>query len=145
MVVVYDPSAGFIAGGGWIDSPEEAYKPDPSLTDNANFGFVSWYKKGANVLTGTTEFQFHAGDLNFHSSSYDWLVVTGSEYARFKGTGSINGEGEYKFQIWAGESEPNTFRIRIWTEDEFGVETDVYDNRFNQEIGAGSIVIHTRK
>ncbi len=145
MLIVDDPSAGFLAGGDWIDSPEEAYKPDPSLTDNANFGFVSWYKKGANVLTGTTEFQFHAGDLNFHSSSYDWLVVTGSEYARFKGTGSINGEGEYKFQIWAGESEPNTFRIRIWTEDEFGVETDVYDNRFNQEIGAGSIVIHTRK
>ena len=145
MLIVYDPSAGFLTGGGWIDSPEEAYKPDPSLTGNANFDFVSRYKKGANVLTGTTEFQFHAGDLNFHSSSYDWLVVTGSEYARFKGTGSINGEGEYKFQIWAGDSEPDTFRIRLWTEDEFRVETDVYDNGFNQEIRGGSIVIYTKK
>lgn len=145
MVVVYDPSAGFVAGGGWIDSPAGAYTADPPLTGKANFGFVSKYKKGATVPTGNTEFQFKAGSLNFHSTSYDWLLITGSDYAKFKGTGAINGEGEYKFQIWAGESEPDTFRIRIWTEDEFGVETDVYDNRFNQEIGAGSIVIHTRK
>ena len=47
--------------------------------------------------TGNTEFQFHAADLNFHSSSYEWLVVTGSDYAKFKGAGTINGEGDYKF------------------------------------------------
>ena len=33
----------------------------------------------------------------------------------------------------------------VYAEDEFGVETDVYDNGFNQEIGGGSIVIHTKK
>jgi hypothetical protein len=47
--------------------------------------------------------------------------------------------------LWAGDSEPDTFRIRIWTEDVFGFEIDVYDNGFDQEIGAGSIVIHTKK
>ena len=41
MVVVYDPSAGFVTGGGWIDSPAGAYTADPSLTGKANFGFVS--------------------------------------------------------------------------------------------------------
>ncbi len=146
FVVVYDPSAGFVTGGGWIDSPEGAYKPDESLSGKATFGFVSKYKKGADTPTGNTEFQFHAAGLNFHSDSYEWLVVTGSNYARFKGVGTINGEGAYKFMLWAGDGEPDTFRIRIWEEDEVtAVETDIYDNGFDQAIGGGSIVIHTGK
>ena len=51
----------------------------------------------------------------------------------------------YKFLIWAGDDDPDTFRIKIWTEDDFGSETVVYDNGSNQEIGSGSIVIHTKK
>jgi hypothetical protein len=83
--------------------------------------------------TGNTEFQFHAVGLNFHSSSYEWLVVTGGDYARYKGVGTINGEGMYKFMLWAGDKDPDTFRIRIWEEDGFGVETVIYDNGMNQE------------
>jgi PKD repeat protein len=146
FAVIYDPSAGFVTGGGWIDSPAGAYKPDPSLTGKANFGFVSKYKKGANTPTGNTEFQFHAADLNFHIDIYDWLVVTGSNYARFKGSGTINGMGDYKFMLWAGDGEPDTFRIKIWEEDEItAVVTDIYDNGMQQEIGGGSIVVHTKK
>lgn len=100
--VVYDPDGGFVTGGGWIDSPEGAYVADPSLTGRANFGFVSKYKKGAHVPTGTTEFQFHAGDLNFHSTSYDWSVVAGNK-AKFKGEGTINGVHGYTFQISADD------------------------------------------
>jgi hypothetical protein len=51
-VVVYDPSAGFVTGGGWIDSPAGAYRPDTSLTGKATFGFVSQYKKGRNSTSG---------------------------------------------------------------------------------------------
>lgn len=142
-VIVYDASAGFVTGGGWIESPAGAYKDDPSLTGKATFGFVSKYKKGASVPTGNTEFQFQAGDLNFHSSSYDWLVVTGTPTAKFKGKGTINGEGTYKFQIWAGDSVQDTFRIKIWYED--GGEIVAYDNGHDQAIGAGSIIIHTKK
>jgi len=142
--VVYDPSAGFVTGGGWFDSLEGAYVADEPLTGKATFGFVSKYKKGTSVPDGNTEFQFKAGNLNFHSSSYDWLVVTGSDYAMFKGTGTINGAGEYKFRIWAGDGSPDTFRIKIWTEAEFGVETIVYDNGADQPLGGGSIVIHTK-
>jgi hypothetical protein len=110
----------------------------PSITSGspkgkATFGFVSKYKKGANTPTGNTEFQFNAGDLNFHSSDYDWLVVTGSDFAKFKGTGTINGEGTYKFQIWAGDNDPG------------GDEVVVYDNGMNQPIGGGSIVVHKAK
>jgi hypothetical protein len=152
-VVIYDPEGGFVTGGGWIYSEAGAYKPDLLLAGKANFGFVSKYKKGATVPTGNTEFQFKAGNLNFHSSSYEWLVVTGSNYARFKGSGTINGgmapNGEYyRFMLWAKDDDPDygdTFRIRIWQEDNVGNETDVYDNGFDQTIEGGSIVVHTGK
>lgn len=142
--VVYDPDGGFVTGGGWIWSPTGAYAVNPTLEGKANFGFVSKYKKGVSVPTGNTEFVFQAAGLNFHSTSYDWLVVTGSNYARFKGTGTINGSGEYRFMLWAGDDAPDTFRIKIWTEDEFGVEDVVYDNGSDQAIGGGSIVVHAK-
>lgn len=151
MLAVYDPSAGFVTGGGWIASPAGAYLTDLSLTGKANFGFVSKYKKGATVPTGNTEFQFKSGDLNFHSSSYDFLVITmGGTNAQYKGEGTINGSlaptgAYYKFMIWARDLTPggdDTFRIKIWYED--GAEMVVYDNGFNQAIGGGSIVIHSK-
>jgi parallel beta-helix repeat protein len=151
FIAVYDSTEGHVTGGGWIDSPVGAYTADPTLTGKANFGFVSKYQKGKTIPTGNTEFQFHAGELNFHSDNYDWLVVAGDK-AQFKGTGTINGEGEYKFIISAIDSDDiDQFRIRIWSEDEYGVETVIYDNGSDTEegenlteIGGGSIVIHKR-
>jgi PKD repeat protein len=151
-IVVYDPSGGFVTGGGWIDSPVGAYLPDPSLTGKATFGFVSKYKKVATEPTGNTEFVFRTADLNFHSSTYEWLVIAGSK-AMFKGEGTINGMGEYKFIITAIDSDTDSFRIKIWTEDEFGVEAVVYDNELEEgdysdtatDLGGGSIVIHKAK
>ncbi len=145
VVVVYDPDDGFVTGGGWIDSPEGAYMPDTSLTGKASFGFVAKYKKHSTEPDGQTEFQFRVADLNFHSSGYEWLVVTGSDYAMFKGSGTINGEGDYRFRIWAGDSDPDTFRIKIWVEDEdTAEETVIYDNGFDEEIAGGSVQIHKK-
>jgi hypothetical protein len=146
FLVAYDPSGGFVTGGGWIDSPLGAYAHDETLTGKANFGFVSKYKKGATEPTGNTEFQFKVADLNFKSTSYDWLVITGNDFANFKGEGTINGEGLYKFKLWAGDGAPDTFRIKIWTEDEMTADEDVvYDNGSDQALGGGSIVIHKAK
>ena len=76
----------------------------------ATFGFVAKYQKGATVPTGNTEFQFKAGNLNFKSTSYDWLVVDLSyAKAQFKGFGTINGAGNYGFMIWAGDGASDTF------------------------------------
>jgi len=150
MVVVYDPSAGFVTGGGWINSPTGAYKVDESLTGKATFGFVSKYQKGANIPTGITAFEFDLAGLAFSSTSYEWLVVNQSgTNAQFKGTGQINGVADpngnaYKFMLWAGDGSPDTFRIRIWWEDAAG-EQVVYDNGVDQTIGAGNIVVHTGK
>ena len=142
IVVVYDPTGGSVTGGGWIDSPEGAYMADLTATGKANFGFVSKYQKGAVVPSGNTEFQFKLGDLNFHSDSYEWLVVNKeSKRAQYKGTGTINGSGQYKFMIWATDngSGSDTFRIKICNaldEDEV-----IYDNGSDQTIGGGQISV----
>jgi uncharacterized repeat protein (TIGR03803 family) len=152
MVVVYDPSAGFVTGGGWIDSPAGAYVADPTLVGKANFGFVSKYKKGASVPTGETEFKFKAGDLNFHSTSYDWLVVGGRK-AQYKGSGRINLAGDYEFILTcidgqlSGGGGVDLLRMKITDKSDGGL---VYDNKLNAPdsddpstaLGGGSIVIH---
>jgi len=151
-VVIYDPSAGFVTGGGWINSPPGAYAADPTLSGKANFGFVSKYKKGASVPSGNTEFQFKAGDLNFNSTSYDWLVIAGAR-AQYKGSGTINGAGDHAFILTAidgqvsGGGGVDKFRIKIWDKATGMV---VYDNQLGaadtadptMSLGGGSITVH---
>jgi hypothetical protein len=148
MLVVYDPSGGFVTGGGWIDSPAGAYVSDPSLVSEANFGFVSKYKRGASTPTGNTTFVFKMAGLEFHSSSYDWLVVNqGGANAQFKGIGTVSDEGGYQFMVWAGDGGKNDydrFRIKLWEEDGAGNESVIYDNGPDQPIDGGSIVIHKK-
>lgn len=163
FIVFYDPTGGFVTGGGWIMSPPGActglpasFKCDPTLVGKATFGFVSKYQKGANVPTGNTEFQFHAAGLNFMSSSYDWLVVTGAgaSKAQYKGSGTINGSGSYGFMLTVidgdnlNPKQPDKFRIKIWDK---GTGNVVYDNQTGDVadgadpstvISSGSIVIH---
>jgi hypothetical protein len=49
--------------------------------------------------------------------------------------------------LWATDSSPDTFRIRIWYENGSGEQT-VYDNGFStaeeQQIGGGSIIVHVK-
>jgi hypothetical protein len=152
FIVVYDPEGGFVTGGGWIDSPPGAFLPEPTLTGSANFGFVAKYKKGANVPDGSTEFQFQAAGLNFHSNEYQWLVVAGAR-AQFKGEGTVNGAPGYGFLLTAidgklqGGNEIDRFRIKIW---EIASDSLLYDNQRDADDGddpttlltGGSIVIH---
>ena len=150
IAVVYDPSAGYVTGGGWIDSPAGAYKADGTLAGKATFGFMSKYQKGASVPTGNTAFQFDLAGMAFASQSYEWLVVNQvGTNAQFKGSGLINGVADpngnaYRFMLWAGDGAPDTFHIRIWWEDASG-EHDVYDNGTAQAIRAGNIIVHTGK
>jgi hypothetical protein len=154
MVIVYDPSAGFVTGGGTIWSPLGAYLQNPTLEGKANFGFVSKYQKGAKTPSGQTEFQFHAGGLNFHGDVYQWLVVSGAK-AQYKGTGTLNGVPGYGFLLTATDGQlsggggVDKFRIKITTSG--GVV--VYDNNpgpddidtsGQQNIQTGSIVIHSK-
>ena len=150
-VVAYDPSAGFVTGGGWINSPAGAYIYNPASTGKASFGFVAKYKKGANTPDGNTQFQYHAGDFRFKSTAYEWLVVAGYK-AMYKGTGEVNGVGGYGFQLSAidgakkSSTEPDRIRMKVWN----SVGQVIYDNQMGSAddaeatmaIAQGSIVIH---
>jgi hypothetical protein len=150
MIVVYDPSGGFVTGGGWVTAAPGSFPANAALTGKATFGFVAKYKKGAAVPDGNTEFQFHAAGMNFHATSYDWLVVAGTK-AMYKGIGRINNSGSYQFMLTASDgknsSDPDRFRMRIW--DAGGL---IFDNQMGAgdnddpatALGGGNIVIHNK-
>lgn len=150
LLPVFDPAGGFVTGGGWIESPAGAYTPDPGLTGKATFGFVSEYKKGANVPTGNTQFVFHSAKMNFKSAAYQWMVVSGAR-VQYKGSGTIGGEPGYDFLLTAidgdltgGGSSGDRLRIKIWNDS--GI---TYDNQVGEgdradpttALGGGSIII----
>jgi hypothetical protein len=97
-VVVFNPSGGFVTGGGWLISPAGSYPADSTLTGRVNFGFVCKYKKGQTIPDGETEFQFQLANINFHSDGYEWLVIVGPK-ATYQGYGTVNGQGHYGFKI----------------------------------------------
>jgi hypothetical protein len=150
-VVVYDPEGGFVTGAGSFDSPAGAYTADPALTGRARFGFVSKYQKGATIPTGETQFDFRVANFSFRSTSYEWLVVSGAK-AQYKGSGTINGAGDYGFLLTATDGEVNggggqdKFRIKMWDKATGAV---IYDNQKGDADDAetttvisGSIMIH---
>jgi len=156
QVVIYDPSAGFITGGGWIAVDPGSLTTNPTASGRANFGFSSQYKKGATIPTGETEFNFQMGNFNFHSEVYSWLVVSGFK-AQYKGTGTVNGVTGYDFTLTAydgdvagsGQTGVDRFRITITNHATGAV---IFDNRNGasmnidsanpENISGGSIVIH---
>jgi len=152
--VVYDPNAGFVTGAGVIDSPAGAYASYPSLFGKAIFGFVAKYQVGANTPIGSTQFRFQLAGFSFNSTAYEWLVVSGPK-AQFKGSGTINGAGDYAFLLTATDGALNgggtvdKFRIKIWDK---GTGAIVYDNMMgagdsadpSTAISAGSIVINVK-
>ena len=149
LVAVCDPAAGCVTGGGWLESRSSAFPIDPTLAGRAAFGFTCRYEAGAEVPTGSTEFYFRPASLRFQSTGYEWLVVTGNDYARFRGGGRLNGlqapgEQDFKFMVWAGDGTgsggADTFHIKIWWEDRQR-ERVIYDNAQDQAILSGEIVV----
>lgn len=147
-IVIYNPSEGFVTGGGWIMSQEGAYMPDPSLTGKANFNFDSKYKKGVTVPIGQTDFWFANANFRFHSENYQWLVVAGNK-AQYKGTGAVNGIEGYGFMVTATNQDTDKFRIKIWSlanneviYDNVPGAPDDIDVSDPQKIGGGNIEIH---
>jgi hypothetical protein len=109
------------------------------------------------VPTGNTEFQFRAAGLNFKSTSYDWLVISGAR-SQYKGSGTINGGGDYGFLLTAIDGQTNggggtdKFRLKITNKSTGAV---VYDNQIGSTdvsdtaepttvLGGGSIQIQSR-
>ncbi len=156
------PGSGFVTGGGIFDSPAGANRRDVHQSGRARFGFNAKYHKHATVPMGQLEFQ--VGGINFHSSDYEYLLVTGAR-AEIKGRGTVNGDygsednNGYSFLVTvidgqqAGGGGVDRFRIEISDNDSGQL---VYDNVFEdgatgtpaveqlQMITRGNIVIHDK-
>jgi len=109
-------------------------------------------------MTSLAFLVFCAGvEVNFSSTVYQWLVVSGAK-AQYKGSGTINGVGDFGFLLTATDGDiaggggTDRFRIKIWSvttgaivyDNALGASEDI-DNANPQVIGGGSIVIHKSK
>jgi PKD repeat protein len=146
QVVVYDASAGWVTGGGWIVSPAGAFAAAPALTGKLTFGFVARYQ-ASTAPGGNAEFKLNLGKLDFRSTALDWLVASGST-ARLQGRGTLNGTGEFAFEVLAIDGTPgDAVRIRIWNR---ATGVVMYDNQRDEPLdsnaaaplGGGSIQLH---
>lgn len=111
----------------------------------------SRYQKGASTPDGQTQFRFRAAGLNFHSTAYEWLVISGAR-ARYKGSGTVNGVEGYGFLLTATDGDvfggggTDRFRLKIWDRT---TSAKISDNQLgdddtaepNTALGGGSITI----
>lgn len=99
---------------------------------------------------GWDDGRFSTTNLNFHSTAYTSLAVTGSTKAIFKGSGTLNGASGYSFLVSVidGRNSGNDkFRIKVWKTSTGEV---LYDNQAGAvddasavaNVSSGSIVIH---
>lgn len=152
-LVIYDPAAGFVTGGGWIESPPGAVATAPAVKGKAIIGFEARYKPGEASPSGSVQFQFQAADLRFKGEKYDWLVIEGSR-AVLRGSGSLNGTPGYAFLLSAADDVPEAqgkvdkIRLRIWRTQS---EAVVYDTQPGEPDNAmpslllqgGTLTIHS--
>jgi len=135
-VVVVDVDGGFVTGGGFINTPN----------GKANFNVNAKYQKGDTIPTGNTSF----GGVDFNSTSYEWLVVSGSR-AQYKGAGKVNGVSGYSFLVTVADEAVDRYRIKIWQTSNGNVvydsnpgAPDDIDSANPQPLGGGNITIHSK-
>lgn len=149
QVVVYDASAGWVTGGGWIASPAGAYAAAPAVTGKLVFAFVARYQSSTTTPDGTATFKLNVANLDFRSTSLDWLVVGGST-AQLQGRGTLNGTGDYAFVVIAGDGgSADAIHIRIWERISGAVVYDSHPDATLESgamtpLGSGSVELHQR-
>lgn len=134
-VVIFNPGAGSVSGKGHIDSVGgDCPVGCGGAGGKGHFGVNAQYGAGG-VVSGGAEFEIKTANLAFTSRRLDWLVINGA-YAKLKGSGTVNGAGNYQFLIVVGDSKiaggpgQDGFRIKIWEATTGAVQ---YDN----VMGAG--------
>lgn len=142
-VVVYDAAAGWVTGGGWVESAVGAYNAAATgskLTFTVDARYTS-----ATTITGRLDFKVSGGRLDFRSTTLDWMVIS-SGVARLQGRGTLNGAGDYAFEIIAVDgSSTDAVRIRVWNATTNAV---VFDSKpgaatdATTSLSGGSFQIH---
>jgi PKD domain-containing protein len=164
IVVVFDPGAGFVTGGGHIDSPAGAYTPDPSVAGKVHFVMQADYPSGSTTPTGNVKVRIQDINLEMDATSLDWLVISPNGEAAVKGSGTMGGQDVrfimYGYQGCGGNPAPgcqpgsDSFRVVIWPSAQGANPTApfIYDNvpgadleladATPQPLSGGNIQIH---
>lgn len=161
-VAVYDASGGFVTGSGTIASPPGAYRADPAIAGEAGFTLVAKYngRRQGDPPHGDAVFRFTAANISFVSESYEWLVVSGRR-AQLRGSGTLNGQPGYEFQLTAIDGGPGArsqdrLRMKIWHYEPNRQQDIVdYDNQIDSSaeggmnegspLLSGNIAVHVRQ
>jgi probable HAF family extracellular repeat protein len=138
--VVVCGSGAAIVGEGVFLSPAAAYKAAPARASLASFSFAS-DTRGSSLAP----VRFNVGALAFRSSRVESVKLErgGIEY---RGSGTVNGAGNYRFVMNAAPgAKPGSadqFRIRI-SHTEPGTQAEVvdYDNQAAGSLAAGASIV----
>lgn len=128
---------GKVTGGGFL--------LDETETLMHSFGFNIHYKnKGALTMKGQLQFTDRDGNSSFHGNEVLSLVVDGNN-AQFTGTGLLNGEGGYSYEVAIVDNGnpgrgKDSFSIKI-TDDESGSVV----SSISGILAGGNIKIHEVK
>ncbi|MGW9137580.1 endonuclease/exonuclease/phosphatase family protein [Streptomyces sp. NPDC055681] len=157
MVIVYDPDAGYVTGGGHFDSPAGALTASPGAAGRAQFTLNPKYLPGDTGPvpgTGKLAFQLDGTDFSFLSRDLEWLVVAETGGTAATGTAEINGQDGYGLVVYTTD-DPDRYRLVVWELAKGAYPKDgnvVYDNRRGagydldvadpQPVPDGSVQIH---
>jgi hypothetical protein len=122
--VSYDPSAGSIAGTGYIGPGGSTSDPNDTLPgldglQKASFGFSAKYKTTTSETpTGNLIFSY-GSKFKLQSKSLSWLAVRDARIAYLGGLASIQGmDGEFPFVAvivdGASTASPDRFELRVY-------------------------------
>ncbi len=123
-VSVYNPTPqGLFTGNRIFSSSAGAYPQNPNLTGQVQFGVTSKYQD--TLLIGKVSMNFRAANLEFDSTSLTVLVVSDGQ-ATLRGTGTINGTGNYNLLVTGLDGTQDAIRFQI--KDQSGTVV-IYDSQ----------------
>lgn len=155
LLIVYDPDAGFVTGGGLVESPAGALAARSDVAGAAHFNLNPAYRpheQGPSAGNGKLSFDLRAAGLDLASTALDWLVVTRDGKAAVKGAATLDGEPGFGFVAYA--TSDHRFRLVVWrlADGDHPAEQIVFDSRRGADfdldeaepppITSGSIQIH---
>jgi hypothetical protein len=133
-----DDAAGFVTGGGFIQSPAGAVVADPTRAGKGALGIDVDYEAGAIHPTGTFTYSLGGRGTAFSvvGTSFDFLAIRG-DAARFAGAATVNGAEGFTCTVDVVDNgKADTFRLLVRDADD-GL---VYDSGVQPE--QGQITIH---
>ena len=149
LLVVFEPTAGFVTGCGWIvpggpSSDAGDLLPGLDGASKANFGLNVKYQNGASTVPGgALQFHYNAGKLHLRSAGFDWLVVTNTNWAKFQGLATIDGAGGalYPFRVDARDGAPDRLVVRVWAP---GADPSAAEPLYKAsgDVSGGEVTIH---